>query len=77
MPEMKRIHILTVTLFAFGLLSTGSAFAAETAQWLVDGATIALGEAVNIDGSLNSTGVLLEDMNATLNQISYVPKLKA
>ena len=66
---MKKIHILGVTLFAmfaFGVISAGSAFAVETAQWLVDGATIALREEINVDVSLNSTGLLLEDMNATL-----------
>ncbi len=66
---MKKIHILGVTLFAmfaFGALSAGSAFAAETAQWLVDSGTIALGEAINVNVSVNSTGLLLEDMNATL-----------
>ena len=63
---MKKIHILGITLFAmlgFGALSAGSAFAVETAQWLVDGATIALTEAVNVD----ITGeLLLEDLKATL-----------
>ena len=63
---MKKIHILGITLFAmlgFGALSAGSAFAVETAQWLVDSATIALTESWNV----NITGeLLLEDMNATL-----------
>ncbi len=63
---MKRIHIVGITLFAmlgFGALSAGSAFAQETAQWLVDSATIALTESWNVD----ITGeLLLEDMNATL-----------
>ena len=63
---MKKIHILSITLFAilaFGVVSAGSASAAETAQWLVNGATIALTEAVNVD----ITGeLLLEDLKATL-----------
>ena len=66
---MKKIHILGVALFAmfaFGVVSAGSAFAVETAQWLVDAATIALTEKVNVDLTTNSAGILLEDMNATL-----------
>ena len=63
---MQRVCILTITFFAFGLLFAGSAFATETAEWLVDGAAIALTEKVNVDATVNSTGVLLEDMNATL-----------
>ncbi len=63
--EMKKSHILGVTLFAMFAFA-GSASAAETAQWLVDGATTVLAEAINVDGSTNSTGILLEDMNATL-----------
>ena len=49
---MKKIYILGVTsfaMFAFGVVSAGSAFAVETAQWLVDGASIALTEKVNVD----------------------------
>ncbi len=61
---MKKIYI-GVTLFAM-FAFTGSASAAETAQWLVDGATLGLAEAINIDTSTNSTGILFEDMNATL-----------
>ncbi len=63
---MKRLNILGIALCAmcaFYVVSAGSAFAVETAQWLVDGATIALTEKVNVD----ITGELLyEDMNATL-----------
>jgi len=66
--EMKKVNILGVSLLAvlaFCAVSAGAAFAEETAQWLVSGASIALGTAVNVDISLHEA-ILLEDMNATL-----------
>jgi hypothetical protein len=66
---MKKINVLCISLFAFFALSSiaaSSAFAEETAQWLVSGATIALGTEVNTDITTNATGILLEDMKATL-----------
>ncbi len=66
---MKMMYILGAALLAmlaFSVVPAESAFATETAEWLVDGATIALTEKVNVDATVNSAGVLLEDMNATL-----------
>ncbi len=66
---MKRVHIIGATLFAlftFCAVSVSTALAQETAQWLVDGATLALTQEVNSDVTTNAEGILVEDMNATL-----------
>ncbi len=63
---LKGMRIFVISLLvicSFITIATSSAFAEETAQWLVDGSTIALGEKLNVVG----TGeLLMEDMNATL-----------
>jgi hypothetical protein len=70
---MKQIHILGLALFAvlaFGAFAASAAFAVEAPQYLVNGATIALGTRVNSDiisAAAQGGGgpVLIEDMNAS------------
>lgn len=64
---MKKFYVVGLALFsvlAFGVAVASSASAAEVAQWLVDGATIALGAKVNVDVSGE---LLVEDMSQKID----------
>jgi len=66
--SMKKIHILGLALFAvfaFGAVAASASFGAEVPQWLVSGATIALGTEVKTTLEMEAGNLLLiEDMKA-------------
>ncbi|HEY5194649.1 MAG TPA: hypothetical protein VIJ39_12355 [Solirubrobacteraceae bacterium] len=68
---MKKIHVLGLAVFAvfavfaFGAVAASASFGAEVPQWLVSGATIALGTEVKTTLEMEAGNLLLvEDMKA-------------
>jgi hypothetical protein len=67
MRKFKIVGLALFAVFAFSAVAASTAFAEETAQWLINGLPILLGESYNVDGLPEASPentILLEDMGA-------------